>query len=139
MSTGSPLDPQTSLIAIMVMLSAADSDMTDQELFAIGEVVRTLPIFRGFNEDGLVHAADHAATIIDETDSLDDAVAVARAGLPDHLCETGYALACEIAAADGAVAEEEVRALEIIRFGLGLDRLTAAAIERCVRARHQTL
>lgn len=139
MANQSVLDPQTALIAIMVMLSAADSDMTDQELFAIGEIVRTLPAFRGFDADGLVHAADQAATIIDETESLDDAIAVIRASLPDHLCETGYALACEIAAADGAVAEEEIRALEIIRFGLGLDRLTAAAIERGARARFQTV
>jgi tellurite resistance protein len=50
--------------------------------------------------------------------------------------ETAYAVACDIVAADGEANQEELRMLEMIRFRLDVDRLTAAAIERGARARH---
>ncbi len=51
--------------------------------------------------------------------------------------ETAYAVACDIAAADGKVSEEETRLLEMIRDGLEIDRLVAVAIERGARAHFQ--
>ena len=48
----------TALIYVMVLMSAADSNMTDRELFTIGEIVRTLPIFRDYNADLLPKAAE---------------------------------------------------------------------------------
>ena len=42
----------------------------------------------------------------------------------------------EEVAADGDASQEELRMLEMIRFRLDVDRLTAAAIERGARARH---
>ena len=60
--------------------------------------------------------------------------AITRA-LPKSLRETAYALACDIAAADGRVSDEEGRLLDLFRQRLGLDQLTAAAIERAARAR----
>jgi tellurite resistance protein len=56
--------------------------------------------------------------------------------MPDRLNETAYALACDVAAADGTLEEAELRLLEEIRYELDLDRLHAAAIERGARARH---
>ena len=41
-----------------------------------------------------------------------------------------------VAAADGSLAETELRLLEEIRYELEIDRLHAAAIERGARARH---
>ena len=59
--------------------------------------------------------------------------------LPEKLRETAYALACDVAAADGTIAQEELRLLEIIRHELRVGRLPAAAIERGARARHTVL
>ena len=59
-----------------------------------------------------------------------------RAALPDRLSETAYAIACDVAAADGTIRDPELRFLEEIRYELNLDRLHAAAIERAARARH---
>ena len=61
------------------------------------------------------------------------------ASLPAKLSETAYAIECEIAAADLHVEQEELQLLQQLRYSLDLDRLTAAAIERGVRARHTTL
>ncbi|HHC28973.1 MAG TPA: 2-dehydro-3-deoxyphosphooctonate aldolase, partial [Rhodobacterales bacterium] len=55
------------------------------------------------------------------------------------LWETAYALACDVAAADGTLHTPELRLLEEIRYELDIDRLHAAAIERGARARHMTL
>ena len=43
-----------------------------------------------------------------------------------------------MAAADGDVHQKELRLLEMIRHQVGIDRLTAAAIERAARARFAT-
>ena len=56
--------------------------------------------------------------------------------LPERLNETCYALACDVAAADGKLNEGELRLLEEIRYEINVDRLHAAAIERGARARH---
>jgi len=54
-------------------------------------------------------------------------------------CNPYYLMACEIAAADLHVEQEELRLLQQLRDSLQLDRLIAAAIERGVRARHTSL
>ena len=48
-------------------------------------------------------------------------------------------MACDVAAADGLLGEQELNLLAEIRYELGIDRLHAAAIERGARARHMTL
>ena len=57
--------------------------------------------------------------------------------MPEHLRETAYWLALEIALADSRVMLEEIRVIEAIRRALGLDRLVSAALERGARARYQ--
>jgi hypothetical protein len=59
--------------------------------------------------------------------------------LPARLHETAYALACDVAAADETVSQEELRLLEMLRHRLSVGRLPAAAIERGARARHLRL
>src|SRR3546814_1329947 len=61
------------------------------------------------------------------------------AALPEKLKETAYALALDVAAADGAVSQEELRMLEMLRHRLAVGRLPAAAIERGARARYMRL
>lgn len=133
------LDPRSCLIGVMVFMSAADRNMTDKELFVIGDIVKTLPVFRDFDENKLISTAQAAAAMLEKAGSLEAAIAVINESLPKRLHETAYCVACEVAAADGQVALEEMRALEIMRDGLGIDRLTSAAIERGVRARYTSL
>ena len=56
-------------------------------------------------------------------------------GLPARLHDTAYALAVEVATVDLHLDQAELRFLEMIRDGLNLDNLTAAAIETSARAR----
>ena len=133
------LNPHAALVYIMVLVSAADRDMTDQELRRIGDVIKTLPVFDEFDPERLVPLAEECAAKLDHDDGLDAVLDVIVASLPAKLSETAYAIACEIAAADLHVEQEELRMLEMLRHRLDLDRLTAAAIERGARARHMTL
>ena len=130
------LSPQKALIYVMVVTAAADRDMTDRELKRIGDQVRNLPIFAGFDEGALVSSAEECAARLGQEDGLDRFLDVIAGSLPSELLETAYVLACEIAAADLRVPPEEVRFLRMLRDRLGLDRLIASAIERTVKARH---
>ena len=133
------LNPHSALIYIMVLVSAADNKMTDRELMQIGEQVRNLPIFQGFDEEELIPLSEDCAKKLSASGGLDQVLDLIIASLPAKLSETAYAIACEIAAADLHVEQEELQLLQQLRYRLDLDRLTAAAIERGVRARHTTL
>jgi hypothetical protein len=78
-------------------------------------------------------------TVVDlfsEEEGLDALFGLVRENLPERLWETAYALACDIAAADGTIRETELRLLEEMRYELSVDRLHAAAIEWGSRVRH---
>jgi tellurite resistance protein len=123
----------------MVLMSASDRLMSDEELRAIGDLVSTLPVFKGFDPEGLVATTRECAEIMGGEHGLDKVIKVIADSVPENLRETAYALAVEIAAVDGKVEQEELRILELLRFALPLDKLPAAAIERAARARHATL
>jgi len=132
-------DHHTALIYTMVLVSAADREMSDAELRTIGEVVRYLPVFKDFAEEELPTVAGDCAGLLDDEEGLDRVLSVIKSGLPAKLRETAYAIACDVAAADGRATQEELRLLEMLRHALGIDRLIAAAIERGARARHIVL
>jgi tellurite resistance protein len=132
------IESQTALLYIMVMMSAADSEMSDREIARIGEMVRQLPVFQGFDTDQMADVAQECAAVLAQDDGLDTALTQIRDALPDHLRETAYLVACDIAIADAKAEQEELRLLEMLRHTLDLDRLNAAAIERATRARYAT-
>lgn len=126
----------TALIYTMVLVSAADRDMTDAELRKMGEVIRGLPVFHGYDHNQLPNTASSCIEYLDDDDGLDKTLGAIKDGLPPKLRETAYALACDVAAADEHISPEEIRLLEIIRERLEIDRLVAVAIERAARARY---
>jgi len=134
------ISPQKALIYLMVLVSAADADMTDAELLTIGEIVRKFPVFHGFDVDSLVSVAEECGELLAREEyGVETFVDIVRECLPERLYETAYACAVEVAAADEAVDQEELRVLEVIRDTLRLSRLHSGAIEWSARARHMTL
>ena len=127
----------SALIYTMVLMSAADSDMTDRELLLMGDIVRTTPAFEQFDEKLLPEIAESCADILSQDNGMDTVIGIIADSLPERLCMTAYALACDIAAADGKVEQEELRLLEMLRHSLNVDRLHAAAIETGAAARNQ--
>lgn len=134
-----PLSPQDSLVAVMIAVSAADMQIRTAELVAIQALVNHLPIFGDYDADRIRTIAQTVFDLLEEEDGLDALFGLIRESLPEKLTETAYALACDVAAADGKLAQSELRLLEEIRHELQIDRLHAAAIERGARARHMQL
>jgi tellurite resistance protein len=132
----STLNRQSALIFVMVTMSASDSGIGDDELRTIGRIVETLPVFQGVDRDAMVAAAQDCVSMLEPEDGLDAVLGLVKQALSPALRETAYALACEVAVADGKLEQEELRLLEMIRDELEVDRLAAAGIERGVRARY---
>ena len=133
------LSLHTALISTMVMVSASDGDMNDSEFKTIGQIVKTLPIFMEYEEEHLPTDAQSSMELLGGNSELPAIVAKIRAVLPRKLYDTAYALACDVAVCDGQLSQEELRMLEILRHGLDVDRLTAAAIERGAATRFARL
>jgi tellurite resistance protein len=137
--TDTILSPQDALIAIMLALSAADETIRTAELVQIANIVENLPIFAAYDQERLSQMGQMVIGLVEQEDGLDQLFALVRRFLPERLWETAYALACDVAAADGRITEPEGRMLEEIRDELAIDRLHAAAIERGARARYMTV
>lgn len=133
------LTPHQALVHVMVTMSAADTSMTDNELMKIGNIIQSLPIFKGYNEDQLIDDAAECRKILQNENGLAMIIKNTRDILPVELHETAYALAVEVAAADLSVEQEELRLLQIFRQDLNIDKLICSAIERGARARHRQI
>ncbi|CUH77292.1 Tellurite resistance protein [Tritonibacter multivorans] len=134
--TNQLLTPQDCLVALMVAVSASDETIRTAELVKIQNAVNMLPVFAEYDADRTNMVSQMVYDFFEQEDGLDALFGVVRDVLPARLSETAYALACDVAAADGSLAETELRLLEEIRYELNIDRLHAAAIERGARARH---
>jgi tellurite resistance protein len=127
---------QDALVALMVAVSASDEEIRTAELIKIQSAVNMLPVFANFDIDHLNTISQVVFDLFEQEDGLDALFGLVREALPERLYETAYALACDVAAADGTLEEAELRLLEEMRYELNIDRLHAAAIERGARARH---
>ena len=133
------LSPQDCLVALMIAVSASDENIGTAELVKIEDAVNILPVFADYDVDRLKTISQTVFDLFEQEDGLDALFGLIRENLPEKLFETAYALACDVAAADGTLQESELRLLEEMRYELNIDRLHAAAIERGSRARHTTL
>jgi len=128
---------QTALIYVMVIVAAADGVISDKELKTMGELSKNLPVFRDFDHSRLLATAQDCGAILQEPEGLDAVMGLVKAALPEHLRETAYWMALEVALADSRIMLEEIRVIEAIRRSLGIDKLVASALERGARARYQ--
>ncbi len=132
------LTAQDALVAVMIAVSASDADIGTAELVKIQSAINMLPVFAEYDLDRLTTISQTVFDLFEQEDGLDALFGLVRDSLPERLNETAYALACDVAAADGSLEESELRLLEEMRYELNIDRLHAAGIERGARARHLT-
>lgn len=131
--------PQDALVALMVAESASDENITNSELMSITRIVNHMPIFAGYDADRLKMVSQVVFDLFSEEEGLDALFGIIRESLPEILYETAYAMACDVAAADGRLHQGELEFMAEIRYELNIDRLHGAAIERGARARHMQL
>ena len=131
--------PQDALIAVMIAESASDEDITNTELMSITRIVDHMPIFAEYDPGRFKTVAQVVFDLFEIEDGLDALFGLIRDALPEELYETAYAMACDVAAADGRLRQAELEFMAEIRYELNIDRLHGAAIERGARARHMKL
>jgi tellurite resistance protein len=136
MSQTPSLSPQDALVAVMIAVSASDDQMRTTELVAINRMVNQMPVFQGYDPDRIRQIAQTVFDLFEEEEGLDALFGLIKEALPQKLIETAYAMACDVASADGSVRQLELEMLEEIRDQLAVDRLHAAAIEWGARVRH---
>lgn len=132
------MTPQDALVALMIATSASDEVLRTSELLTIERIVNHFPVFSGYDQDRLKLVSQTVLDLFEEEDGIDALFGLIRDALPKKLSETAYAMACDVAAADGRLGEGELRLLEEMRYELNIDRLAAAAIEHGARVRHRT-
>ena len=132
-------EPQEALVHLMVSMAAADGAISANELRELGALLRSLPVFEGFDVTRLDTIAGDCSDILDQPDGIDRIIANVRDGVPEKLHETAYALAVEVAAADIHATQPELRYLQMLRDELALDRLVTGAIEHSARVRYRRL
>lgn len=131
--------PQDALVAVMIAESASDEDITNSELLSITRIVDHMPIFANYDGTRITQVAQVVFDLFEEEDGLDALFGIVREALPEALYETAYAMACDVAAADGRLHQGELEFMAEIRYELNIDRLHGAAIERGARARHMQI
>ncbi len=130
--------PQEALVYLMVIVSASDRDMADRELARIGAIVRTLPVFSGFEQARTLEVAQDCQRLLeDEAMGLDGLLDMIGGALSPALRETAYALAVDVAVADRSIRPEENRILQLVRERFEIDRGAGTAIERAASIRHR--
>ena len=133
------LTPQEAIIYLMVMTSASDGKISEDELRTIGRVVRSYPLFSEADEAQLVTTSGACGELMSSEGGLHKVLAAAEYSLPEHLAETAYAAVVDVVTADEALDITEIRVLELIRSTLKVADDGAQAIERAARARHMTV
>jgi len=135
----SSFSPQDALVAVMIAESASDENITTSELLTITGIVDHMPIFAGYDGGRIKAVSQTVFDLFEVEDGLDALFGLIRDALPEELYETAYAMACDVAAADGRLRQGELEFMAEIRYELSIDRLHGAAIERGARARHMQL
>ncbi len=133
------LTHQQALIYCMVVMSAADAEISNREVDAISHIIVRLPAFQDYDVSGLSETMSECLEFLSDENGIEIILDRVYIALPPVLRETAYALAIEVAAADLHTAEEEINLLQLLRQKLELDRLICAGIERGARARFASL
>ena len=133
------ISAETALVYTMVVVAASDEEMTDTELTRMTGLIGYMPAFRGYNLEKLRTDTDTCIDMLQSEEGLDAVVGLIEEAVPESHYDLVYAIACEVAASDSSLSQEELLLLEMFRHVLDIDRLTAAAIERGIAARQKTL
>lgn len=134
----STISPETALVYTMVVVSISDDVMKDSEIARMTGLVGYLPAFNSYNVEHLRTDIDCCIEILQSVEGLDAVIGLIGEAIEESRYDLVYAIACEVAASDGSLSQEELLLLEMFRHELNIDRLTAAAIERATAARQKS-
>lgn len=127
---------QDGLVWTMTLASAADRDLSREELKRLRDVVAHLPVFDGYDAKTLPKITAACAGMLHAENGLEKTARAIKKAVPKRFAETAYMLACDIIAADGKIGDTEIGVLDLLAEMFNLDSLTCAALEAASRARY---
>src|SRR3954465_14827250 len=71
------------LIYTMVLMAAADRDMTDAEMTSIGDMVAHLPVFRDYDRSKIAATAAGCVDLLNQENGLDKVLHEIKKALPE--------------------------------------------------------
>lgn len=133
------LSPPEALIYCMFTASTVDRTVSREELDRIGSIVGQLPAFSGYERNWFADEAQACGQVLGKPGGVEAVLDLVNEALPAELRETAYVLAAEVVETDMKFRNEEKHFLEMLASRLQLERLTVAALERAVKARHRNV
>ncbi|OPY30914.1 MAG: Tellurite resistance protein TerB [Methanomassiliicoccales archaeon PtaU1.Bin124] len=113
------LTKEEAFAAVSLAAIAADGVITEEEANGLVISLIRMKMFRGYNGNQMNAVLSKDINII-KKEGLNALIGKAKESLPQDLCETAFAVATDLALADGEIANEEKEILQKIQVALGV-------------------
>ncbi|OPX61469.1 MAG: Tellurite resistance protein TerB [Methanomassiliicoccales archaeon PtaB.Bin215] len=121
------LSKEEAFAAVSLVAIAADGVITEEEARGMFVQFYRMRTFAGYNDNQMSSMLNKLINII-KKQGLDALVGLAKESLPENMRATAFAVATDLALADGEIAEEEKRLLTKVQQSLGLPEDEAVKI-----------
>ncbi len=113
------LNKEESFAGVALTAVAADGVITQEEANGLIVSLIRMKTFAGYNDKMFINMLNKLINII-QKQGLDALVTMSKEGLDPAMRETAFAVACDLALADGELAAQEKDILTKLQVGLGL-------------------
>jgi tellurite resistance protein len=113
------LSKEESFAAVMLVAVAADGMITEEEAHGLAVGMARMRMYAGFTSNQMGAMLNKLIGII-KKEGLETLVALAKETLPSDMRETAFAVATDLALADGEIASREKDVLTKIQQSLGI-------------------
>jgi len=121
------LSKEEAFAAVSLVAIAADGVITEEEARGMFVQFYRMRTFAGFNDNQMSSMLNKLVNII-KKQGLDALVGLAKESLPENMRATAFAVATDLALADGDIAEEEKQLLTKVQQSLGIPEDEAVKI-----------
>ena len=121
------LSKEEAFAAVTLATIAADGTITEEEAQGLFVHMNRMRMYSGFNDKQMSSMLNKLINII-KRKGLDELLALAKGSLPEDMRATAFAVATDLALADGDIAEEEKKLLTKVQQSLGIPEDEAVKI-----------
>lgn len=130
------LSSQEAYAGVLLAATACDGHISSEEAQGLGTMTLRMKLFQGFDGAKFSKMMDKLLGIL-KREEVEGLLERAVAGLPEELCETAFAGACDLTLADQGIEEEEKEFLHELRLKLGIDREQAQKIFKVMAVKNR--
>jgi tellurite resistance protein len=121
------LSKEEAFAAVSLVSVAADGVITEEEARGLFVQLYRMKMFSGYSDNQMSSMLNKLINII-KKQGLEALVIMSKESLPENLKDTAFAVATDLALADGEIAEEEKKLLTKIQQSLGIPEEEAVKI-----------